>query len=134
MPIPAPPVGAGGVAVSVSAVAVPVPVVGAAVRPHGSMKACGIPMGVTCTAVAVISAGRGVVGATAAEVTARGMPAAADVAARSMPAAPAAASMPAAVRLGQYGGRACQDRPQYAGRQKKAPALGTHDCHLTLNA
>src|SRR5277367_1388628 len=58
------------------------------------------------------------------------MPASAEMGARGMS---AAAPMTAAVRLGQCGCRTCQDRPQHAGRQKKAPALGTHDCHLTLN-
>src|SRR6202035_3257980 len=48
-------------------------------------------------------------------------------------AAPAAtvASATAAV-LGKRGCGADQDRPQNAGCEKKATALGTHDCHLPL--
>jgi hypothetical protein len=42
------------------------------------------------------------------------------------------AAAPAAVRLGQRGRRACEDRSQNADCQKKASALGTHDCHLPL--
>ena len=63
------------------------------------------------------------------------VPAATAAAAGSVPSATAAARVPAAVRLREHRRGAEDDRPQNAGRQKKAFALGTHDeCHLRLPA
>ena len=56
-------------------------------------------------------------------------------AAGSVSAATTAARVSAAVRLREHRRGAEDDRPQNAGRQKKAPAFGTHDdCHLRLPA
>jgi hypothetical protein len=46
------------------------------------------------------------------------------------PATTVAAAAPAMLRHCRR--RADQDRPQNAGREKQASALGTHDCHLPL--
>jgi hypothetical protein len=43
-----------------------------------------------------------------------------------------AAPATAAMRLRERGRGADQYRQQNAGRQKNAPTLGTHDCHLRL--
>jgi hypothetical protein len=76
-------------------------------------------------ASAEVTAGRRV--AAAREMApARGVTAAA-----AAPAPAPVASATAAV-LGKRRCGADQDRPQDAGCQKKATALGTHDCHLPL--
>jgi hypothetical protein len=73
---------------------------------------------------------------TSAEVTAaRRMAAAREMApARGVTAAAAAATVASATAavLGKRRCGADQDRPQNAGCEKKATALGTHDCHLPL--
>jgi hypothetical protein len=56
----------------------------------------------------------------------RRVPAAAGVAAT------AGMASATAMRFRQYRRRAYQQRTQNAGCQNKAPALGTHDCHLPL--
>ena len=103
-------------------------------RIGSAMEPGGIAVGVTPTAVTSGPA-RGKVTArgkmsTAVEVTAAGgrMPASTKMTAT------ARVATAAAMRLRQHGCRAYQQRPQNAGCQNKAPALGTHDCHLPLQA
>lgn len=111
--------------------------VAAAVRAHSAVKGSRITMAIARSAVAM-HAGRGIVGVAARVADRARVPDPTGVTAGDVPAAAvmaATATTPgvttSAIVLSQCGRRAYQDRPQYAGRQKKAVSPSTHDCHLS---
>ena len=127
------PVIASSMTVIASPVTVPVPAMG---RVTTAMKARGIAMsksaaGITSSPACAKVTGRAKMSAATVEVTAgrRRLPATAEVTAAATAGMTATATA-TAVRLCQYGCRAYQQRPQNGRCQNKAPALGTHDCHL----
>jgi len=113
--------------------------VGAMPGVASAMVPPGIAVGVAAARVASATARSRVVSTATAEVAAgRYMPTAPRNVATASPyvptttaaAAVAATTTPAVLR--QHRGRAHQYRPQNAGCQKKASALGTHNCRLPL--
>ena len=120
--------------------------VGAMGRISSAMEPRGITVGVTPAGIAASSArgkvtGRAKMSAATVEVTAAGcrVPTAAEVAASAeVPASTGMTAAPGmtatAVRLRPNGRNTYQQRTQNAGCQNKAPALGSHDCHLPLPA